>query len=225
MKKTTKRLMMGGSIATLGAMIGFTANAATLMTTNTGASGIYLQGSAGLNYLQNQYTYETQTGLGGDVKYDIGWQGGAAIGYKHQNWRLAFGVRYLRNNVDRVAISNGSGGTTSVGGGNMSALTYLITGYHDFDLGNRWVPYIGLGAGIATVIAKDISGSGGGSNHDNVFAYQNTLGLGYQFNPKWRVFGEYHHLGTSTIKVKSGDDKIKAYYQNNLVDFGVMYIF
>ena len=66
--------------------------------------------------------------------------------------------------------------------------------YYDFMAGGAFVPYVGVGAGVAFLNA----GALGDSVNSTQFAYQAMVGVGYNINEVFRVNLEGRYMGTTT---------------------------
>lgn len=220
MKKLFKQ--GGFSIATL--MVAGAAYAATPATTmtnnsNTGASGFFVSGFGGTNYLQDQ-SAAYDNAAGANTEYSWGWNAGGTIGIKQNNLSYAAQVTYLDNSIDKVNNTNSSGSNTG--------WAYLATAQYDFDMGSQWVPFIGAGLGGATMDYKGGSSLNNVSKTSTALAYQLSGGVGYQINENMRIYGEYRHLATTQLSFPDGGTTAtgaKYYYNNNLLDLGVTYYF
>ncbi|PIQ43034.1 MAG: hypothetical protein COV52_07610 [Gammaproteobacteria bacterium CG11_big_fil_rev_8_21_14_0_20_46_22] len=197
---------------------------ATAVAGNAGQAnqhGFYAEAMAGGNYLQDQYLYDQTAGIGGDASYKLGWNAQLAAGYRFtQHWRTAFAVTYLRNSTDKVTSTNNG----QLNGGHASAWTYMLNGYYDITTGTALTPYFGLGLGAARV-STDYHYDGNYDHTDTAFAYQGILGLSYNVKHNVSVFGEFRHIGTAKIESKYEGQKVEGYYQNNLLDIGIRYLF
>jgi len=161
------------------------------------ADGFYLNVGAGVNLLEDADNSVTTVGPA-EIKseYDIGFGLTGAGGYKFTNGiRVEGEIGYRRNAFDQLSFTNDGGlgvawGVGSLNGfsldadDEMSALSFMVNGYYDFDLGSGWMPYVGGGVGLALVDAKaSVSLLGVDvtliNDDDTVFAYQIGAGIGY----------------------------------------------
>lgn len=157
-------------------------------------SGFYINANGGLALLASSDPYKT-----------TGWNGGLALGYHWNAFRLELAGSYIQNNARNeyrnVLIA------TSAGGGyfnfsNLKLWNVMANGLYDFDFGGSFIPYVGIGLGW-------INGSAGFSVYNNTnipdsfrfkasqnsFAFQGILGLDYKITDNVRAGITYHALG------------------------------
>ncbi|MEM9243639.1 MAG: outer membrane beta-barrel protein [Pseudomonadota bacterium] len=191
------------TIAFISASVILSAKTYAIIPNNTGQPGFYVSGFGGISYLQDQFY--AGDNIGNRVSYKLGFNGGGRVGYKRGPWETA---------LDSLFVANGGKNNAP----RLNAIEYMLTAVHSFDLGIRWVPYAGLGAGALTWLPR-------GNKNITTFAYKTILGVGYQFNPNLRLFFEFNHIATSAGSFGSGATKRRAYYQNNLGNIGFTYFF
>lgn len=172
----------------------------SLMVLGIAAGLVLLAGAAAADRLDNGFYLGAQ--IGGqaamdsddtsntyDFGYDIGLVGGYDFG---QNYRVEAEWSYRSNNADPGSLD------TNVVMGNV---------YFDVPFRNsRFVPYIGVGAGIAFISAGDMVVNG--SREDDVnatFGYQAMAGLAYDISDNVTAGIEYRFLDTTEGDVGSGD--------------------
>jgi len=147
------------------------------------ADGFYLNVGAGVNLLED--ADNTGAGLAITSEYDIGFGLTGAGGYKFTNGiRVEGEIGYRRNNFDQLSLTSGFGsfnGLSADADGDVSALSFMVNGYYDFDLGSGWMPYVGGGVGLALIDAEASVSVLGTivDDDDTVFAYQIGAGIGY----------------------------------------------
>lgn len=89
---------------------------------------------------------------------------GAQLGYRFNNWRFEEGYNYYFSN-------------------NVNAL--MTNAYYDFHNSSKFIPYLGLGAGMTT----------SPFNFDKInFAYQENLGVDYQLKPNLTLGVNYRYI-------------------------------
>lgn len=143
-----------------------------------------------------------------DVKSNVGFTGGASLGYKFNNgFRVEGEVAYRRNSLDGKHHVKGYSSESDHHRphGSMHAWTYMGNVLYDFDQVSEYipnvVPYVGVGAGYIqdeiTIKQKHkedshckITGKG--------FAYQGIAGVGYRLTDDTTLSVEYRYLGGQT---------------------------
>ena len=121
-----------------------------------------------------------------DEYEDFGVFASAAAGVAFSALRLEAEAGYFHANADEH-----SDGAPVLGLGGLDVYTVLANAYYDIDLG-RIVPFIGAGAGVGFI------DSDGPIDPDAAFAYQLTLGLGFDLtdNVATELGYRFQHLRT-----------------------------
>ncbi|MCP3679745.1 MAG: outer membrane beta-barrel protein [Gammaproteobacteria bacterium] len=181
----------------------------------------------GGNALQDQYWADTDVPLGSTFKYKFGGNIGGSLGIKMGNWRSELQMIYMQNKINSI---DGNALSGALSGTNMSALAVMVNFIHDFHIDEHWVPYLGLGIGVMSFnFNNDDNGLVDGTQ-SSAFGYQSILGVGYQINKNIRLFGEFHHIASSSVTEKfyigpNTTTDFDTYYQNNLFDVGAAFFF
>jgi opacity protein-like surface antigen len=140
------------------------------------------------------------------VTYDVGYSAGAMVGYSFGGPRVEFEYNYRNNKSSTIATAGGTQSAT----GSLTSSNYMVNALYDFDTGSRWVPYIGLGLGMADVKANDIHSSvttqdgsflNGGSNK---FAAQFIFGAEYQVSDQLGITIDWRGLWASNANFNYG---------------------
>ncbi len=195
----------------------------------------YMSLSGGASYLLEQISTPDNGVVGVKTEYDAGYNVGASLGLKYNNWRTELQFTYLSDEMDKVDdITQGN---------KMSGNWYGINVLHDFPLGSAWIPYGGLGVGLVDMETKYddsiyLKTSAATSEmvsmsnkSDTSVAYQAIVGIGFQASESMRIFGEYRHLRAPEIKssvlttTEGYEYDLKTAYQNNLFNIGMSYTF
>ncbi|MEM6603469.1 MAG: outer membrane beta-barrel protein, partial [Pseudomonadota bacterium] len=115
----------------------------------------YISLNAGMNMVDNtDFNFSTTTNV--ENEYDDGYVITGEAGYNFgkfafiDNVKLGFEIGYLQNEID---VHNIGGAAQAGSTGDLNTLTFLANMYHEFDTGTRFVPYYGVGVGIAMVEA------------------------------------------------------------------------
>jgi OOP family OmpA-OmpF porin len=141
------------------------------------------------------------------LTYDVGYSAGGQLGYATGNGpRFEFEYNYRDNGASTIATVGGTQGAT----GNLTSTNYMLNVLYDFDTGSQWVPYVGLGLGMADVKANNIHSSatnqvgsylsGGG----NEFAAQFIFGAEYQVSDKIGITIDWRGLWASNTTFNYG---------------------
>lgn len=126
---------------------------------------------------------------------DPGFGGGAAIGYKLPvGFRFELELSYRQNGLDELTRN----GTPETVDGDISALSYIVNFWYEFDTGSGWMPYLGLGLGAATKWI-DMSDSEffwlvDDEDQSTDFAVQVGAGLAYAVTPKTVISLDYRYF-------------------------------
>lgn len=188
-------------------------------------SGFYVGLGAGVNFAVDQgfSNVPRTSATSGDVDFDMGWVGVGSIGYGFGNGlRLEAELGYRSNGADSAFGRGGSGDATVWSG--------MVNVLYDFATGSAFMPYIGIGVGVANVNYDGIRGGTGNtvrvSGDDTVFAYQGIVGIGYQVAPQWRLGLDYRYFGTTEGTYGSNFGRSSdAEYAAHSVMFGIRYDF
>ena len=157
----------------------------------------------------------------GKVKLDTGYTLGAGIGYIFGDaWGL--GLEYGYRNSSVKSVNNGLGN-----GGRVTSNAFMLNGTYAFDNGGVWVPYVGLGFGIADLELKVDGGDADGKyKTDGLLAGQVFGGVGYEISPQTVLTGEIRYYGTEEKRFDGpGSSSVKYGYQSFDLLVGVAYRF
>ncbi len=122
-----------------------------------------------------------------NFSFDPGFNVGGALGYDMGQFRVEGEIRYSSVDLDEV---NGVPTPISV---DLSALTFMVNGYYDHEMGNSPVtPYIGAGLGL---VSSEIDAGAFGSSDEEDFGYQFMVGLGFDITQTVILTAEYRFLG------------------------------
>ncbi len=185
--------------------------------------------SSGVTYMNPS---EISGGNGGKLGYDQGFNSDVAFGYAPNgslqpfaDMRIEFEFGYHSNPTNRYTPSLGAAAGTP---GSVQSISYMGNAFYDFHNYSAWTPYVGAGAGIATVKLAKAIGTGARGSDSNAFAYQFMGGVYYTDPtlPKmdWSLGYRYYDISDPRFRYDGG--KIKV---NNLttqdVELGARYRF
>ncbi len=104
------------------------------------AGNFYLNGNAGLVWLQD--TDLTENNVSREFTFDSGFGFGGGGGYDFDFMRVEAEIVYRRNDVNKVStVEYGN----VDGSGDMSSLSFMVSGFYDFKNTTFLTPYIGAG--------------------------------------------------------------------------------
>ena len=183
----------------------------------TPVSGWYMAALGGVGYLPNNVSI---LGVNG-ADYDTAYNAGGALGYKSGPIRYEAEVIYMRG--DAKAFNLAAVAQTGVSG-DSEATAAMANIYYDFDdMSESFSPFIGLGIGYAhlstTLNATGPTAVTTFKASDNVFAYQGTVGMTYNFSENAAFTLAYSYLGTDKA------DNMGKSFQAHLGTLGLLYRF
>ena len=180
--------------------------------------GPYLGAAGGVAWTSN-LTYTTDSGgcyypyycnypnYYNALTYDVGYSAGAQLGFATGNGpRFEFEYNYRDNGASTIATVGGTQGAT----GNLTSTNYMLNFLYDFDTGSQWVPYVGLGLGMADIKANNIHSSNTSANGSylsgggNEFAVQFIFGAEYQVSDKFGITIDWRGLWASNATFNYG---------------------
>jgi opacity protein-like surface antigen len=189
----------------------------------------YIGLSGGYTYMQDEDVSGAPSAT--SINPDGGFGLGGSIGYLPSSsipllnaLRFEAEVSYHENNIDNISTYNGK----VSGSGRYDSTAYMANAYYDLPIANSpWSPYIGAGAGVATIHLNSDSGVGNSGESDNEFAYQFLAGIGYSPstipNTQWTL--GYRYLATTDPKFSSPTGDIKTQYDTNSFELGAKFRF
>jgi opacity protein-like surface antigen len=200
---------------------------------------LYFAGSAGAEFLRDGSLTSTGSGTNGsgELTYDTGFGGAAALGYAFGRVRIEAEGFYRSSDLSQFnqATSGITVGTVTVTGagtktatGDQSALGALANLYYDFHTGTGWTPFVGGGIGMASISLKIDRLGATAVNFDEsetVLAYQFGAGFSYQFTPRAAVTIGYRYFATADADLQVGGTTDTVEYSSHNVQLGIRYGF
>jgi OmpA-OmpF porin, OOP family len=184
----------------------------------TGPNGLYLRAEGGWSH-ENDMKGQGSTGLNFGSQEKEGYMAGGAAGWKFGQLRMELGLDFSGHDVSSIQV-NGDGGLGARLGGaslnganaNPSGSIHIIDGMvnaaWDFRTGTPFVPYIGIGVGVAHVALDNFAVAGRplSNSSDTVFAYQPMVGVRYHVTDAIAIGAEYRYFATvdPTFKDSTG---------------------
>lgn len=157
------------------------------------ASDFYAGWSAGASVMENG----TDHGVGGDVsvKHGTGFSVSGVVGDVVGPVRVEGEIGYRQAAFDRVAV----GGQHSDASGNASSVSALANVWYDIPVGSSVTPYVGGGAGLASVSADHyaIGGNAIANDQDVRFAWQLGGGVQVPVTDHAKLDVGYRHFETT----------------------------
>lgn len=184
---------------------------------------IYFKGAIGLTKLQGM-EYDINAGeVRNQYQKELSYSG--AIGYDFGNYAMEMEYAYRTNDLDGQTLLGSKLADTE---GDTQSSAFMINGYFETPTDSNWVPYLGVGAGIARVNLNDHMTGNILLVDDNatVFAYQGIAGLEYNVSRKISAFAEYRYFATADVPVTTftGTNHDVDYESHNFMT-GIKYQF
>ncbi len=184
----------------------------------TGPNGPYIRAEGGWSH-ENPLKGQGSTNLNFNSTEDEGYMVGGAAGWKFGQLRAELGLDFSGHGVQTLGVNQDGGlgarlhvaslsGVSSNPTGNVHIWSGMANAYWDFRTGTPFVPYIGIGVGVAHVSLDNfgVRGTVIANSSDNVFAYQPMVGVRYHITDALAIGAEYRYFATvdPTFKDTSG---------------------
>lgn len=188
--------------------------------------GWYAKALADIGALADSDLDSTTLGTG-DSAFDLGFGGGAALGYDFGQWRFESELVYRTNGLDQVSGTSFDGASD----GDLSSLGFAANALLDFNLfGSPKVEsYVGLGLVWFEEIDIDFEQSGVESSFSSDGnAWQAIAGVDYTLRDNWSMFGEVRYLFSDDLDLSGEDgvtDEFTTDYDRTSVTLGIKYRF
>lgn len=199
---------------------------AALLTSSAAFSAIPVDGwyasvFGGYSYLPDNVSTAKYGLFYSDASYTSGFNAGGRIGYKSSPLRYEAELSYIEADTRKFDVNfvpqNGVSGEAV-------ATALMANVYYDFpEIVPAIEPYLGAGLGYAWVETTLKSSGPFGPNRfkdsNNVFAYQATAGLTYNFAENYSVDAGYRYFATQRVSA------FNKTFQAHLASVGVTYRF
>lgn len=176
-------------------------------------NGWYVGLAGGANWLGDT---SVTNGAVSSYDHDAGWAALGKIGYGFSSIRVEGEVGYRTNDASGTNVS---GDTT-----NWTAMANLL---YDFTGMGKFVPYVGVGAGMARYAAEGRVGARTFDDSDTVLAVQGILGANYELSSNWLIGADYRYLTGSdpSFGTNVATTTLKGDNANHTIMFGITYRF
>ena len=178
-------------------------------TANAEGENLYVEFIGGVTFVEEEdldgsiLTFPagvpTTEGLSGDIRTDMGFNAGAAIGMRlFEHFRAEVQLSYRQNNVNSLS----SMGETSTASGRISLFAAMVNAYYDLHLGIGLVPYagVGIGYGITELDAKNQATQTKFNDEDSVFVWNVMAGASYPVTDVIDISLGYRYIATEDVK-------------------------
>lgn len=186
------------------------------------------------------------------TEYDDGLFSSLALGWKLESFRVEAEYSWTQADIDShqgvnaggidlsaidagVLISGNVGdlGVSTAalvadGRGDIDTDTWMLNGYYDFDLGNGFTPYVGLGLGLSeSELVFSPSDVAVLSDEDRVFAWQLMGGVSYALSDTLSVYGNYRYRTADDMEFSASllPARFNIDVEAQSVDIGIRYGF
>ena len=184
----------------------------------------YVGLSGSVNFVQD--TDFSGTGANADVELDTGYGGTIALGYLppvkegfFSKTRFELEGGYRTSDFDSIEV----GGVSAAAAGEYHVTSVMANAYYDFGNYIGWIPYVGLGGGMASIEIDTPNSFGTTNDKDDVFAYQAMVGIGYAPatlpQTEWSV--GYRYFGTEDPEFGNAVGKFEGEYGSHNIEAGV----
>jgi len=205
----------------------------------TGTSGVAMaQGyfsAFGAYTMADEFDFRVAPGTV-NSDFDDGYGLGVALGSRmgpaggNTRWRVEGEISYRNNDIDKHRLNGGA--PLAGSDGELTSTALMVNALIEFGNPGSVMPYLGGGAGLAQVKAKDFGVNAIPNvldDDDTVFAYQLIAGVGWNVNPSTEIFAEYRWFATDDPDVRTsgatGRVKTSIEYQTNNILAGVRFNF
>ena len=192
----------------------------------------YVNLAAGASML-NDTDFEAGTAIAPltvDNEYDTGYVISAETGYNFgplyfiDNVKLGLEVAYSENDID----VHSAGGTDLTGStGDLDAFTFMANMSHEYDTGTKFVPYYGLGVGVAAIDANNFGVDAlpnALDDGDESFVYQGNVGVNYMVSPALDMGVNYRYAATAGLELTGAGGTTSDFdYESNNLTFNLNY--
>lgn len=210
----TIRTRLLGAAATIALILPFAAFA---------QEGFYLGAGVGVNMPGNA-SYEDATNTN-TVDSNAGFAGILSGGYQFEsNWRVQGEFAARLNSLEDISGT----GSAAPRDGNVNVFSLMADAIYGIPTGTKFTPYLGVGAGLAVVKARDLDTILGSTidDSDTVFAYQGLAGIEYDITPYLKAGLDYRYFRTANTEMETAAaTEVEGEYEDHTLTLGLRYIF
>ena len=194
--------------------------------------GLYLDLRGGATYLENTSVVGpgTFSAFLLEAEFGDGYAFEAALGQAYaNNFRAEIELGYRSSRISsNIIINDGGSGLLNgivvpITDGRADAYSVMLNGYYDFDYGNLFTPFIGVGAG-GTLIDVDSTTFGINliNDSDLVYAYQGIIGVSYDSSLGVSFNLSYNYFRTTNPRFRDSTGvEIESRYRSHGVMLGM----
>lgn len=155
------------------------------------------------------------------VDTNFGYGVSGAVGYQFEDARVELEAGYNSNSVDGVSVD---GNAIADADGRFETLSLGVNAYYDIPTQSPWRPYVGVGGGIAKLVADDVSvdipivGEATLDDSGLGFIFQAQAGVAYDFSESTSAFVGYRIQGVpgTQFTVEGVDAEANTVFINSL---------
>lgn len=195
--------------------------ASSVAISATPIEGWYASAFGGYTYLPGNLATTTNGIYFNNTAYDSGYNAGGRFGYKSTPMRYEGEYTYLQATPTRFSANHIKQHAID---GTSSANLLMANVYYDLPpFVGVLEPFLGVGLGYAHVDTNlhSFEPLGGAYFHDsdNIFAYQVTAGITYNFAENYALNAAYRYASTQRV------NEFGEYFQAHLASAGIVYRF
>ncbi len=160
---------------------------------------VYVRALGGLGML-SETNLDSPTLGSGDAEFDVGFSGGAGVGYDFGRWRLEGEIMYRTNTIDDVTGTIYDGADD----GDFSSLGLGVNALYEFNLleNPNITSYVGVGFVWFQEIDIDVEPAGGERSYSaDDTAVQLLLGARYDLKNRFALYAEVRQLFADGIEM------------------------
>ncbi|WP_058534580.1 outer membrane protein [Legionella saoudiensis] len=195
--------------------------ASSIASASTAVDGWYISAFGGYSHLSSNVNRNILGSHLSDVRYRNGYNAGGRLGFQTNPVRYEFEYTYISANPNHFRLT---GFDFNSYGGRTSANVLMANLYFDFpEFLETISPFIGGGLGYS-FLKLDLNASGpfdafSFNASKNVFTYQGTVGLTYNFSENYALNAAYRYMSTASVNTFGRS------FQVQMGSIGVIYRF
>jgi len=164
----------------------------------------------------------SDSGLSGTLESESGWGFAGGVGYIiGPHLRSELEMSYRKNDLDRLTVRGFGLNASGAVSGDATVWAGMLNAIYDVGTWAGFTPYLGLGAGVATIDVDITAGGVSASESDLSFAYQGLAGVRYAVTQAVDVKAGYRYF--SLLEPRFGTTS--ADYHSHNFELGVAFKF